>query len=70
MPEDLTPRDNALIALLWDYMKPDTDPQYKKTRVQTSYGTKTKQGLAASITRIFRDHQADGQPQQTAPPAR
>ncbi len=41
--------EEQLIDLLWAYMK--RDPQ-NKDRVQTGYGTKTKDGLVASVRRI------------------
>ena len=41
-----------LLALLWDSMK--RDPEHKD-RVRTGWGTKTQQGLIASIERIFND---------------
>lgn len=43
-------QDEHLINLLWDYLAQDPD---HKDRVQTAYGTKTRQGLAASIRRCL-----------------
>jgi hypothetical protein len=42
----LTANEQAVVDLLWDYLK--RDPEHKDRR-QTSYGTKTKAGLARSI---------------------
>lgn len=56
----LTPRQVALANLLWDHLKKDRD---NKDRRHTSFGTKTRLGLAASIERIFQEHSAP-----TAPP--
>ena len=39
-----------LSGLLWEYMK--RDPEHRD-RVQTGWGTKTKQGLVACINRIM-----------------
>lgn len=44
--------DQALINLLWDYMK--HDPKHSDRR-QTAWGTKTRIGLAACINRIVLD---------------
>lgn len=44
-----------LLALLWDYMK--RDPEHKD-RVRTGWGTKTQDGLVASIERIVTEVQA------------
>ena len=43
----------ALVDLLWDSMKKDPD---HKDRVRTSYGTKTKYGLARTIEAIFQEY--------------
>jgi hypothetical protein len=43
---ELTAKEQALVDLLWDYLK--KDPEHKDRR-QTAYGTKTKAGLARSI---------------------
>ncbi len=40
----------ALIGLLWDYLKKDRE---HKDRRHTGFGTKTKQGLTASIERVI-----------------
>ena len=39
---------NAVIELLWDYMK--RDPEHRD-RVQTGWGTKTREGLVACVQR-------------------
>lgn len=46
--KESTIKENELIPLLWDYLK--RDPEHKDRR-QTGWGTKTKQGLVASIER-------------------
>lgn len=48
MPETLTKEQQAIVDLLWDYLK--KDPEHKDRR-QTAYGTKTKLGLALSVLR-------------------
>jgi len=52
---ELTARQQAIIGLLWDSMK--RDPEHKD-RVRTSWGTKTKLGLALCVERIFEEHPA------------
>jgi len=47
-----TQLEEQLSELLWDYLK--RDPEHRDRR-QTSFGTKTKQGLAASILRIVEE---------------
>jgi len=47
---DLTERQQAIVDMLWDSMK--RDPEHKDRRV-TSWGTKTKLGLARSIESLF-----------------
>lgn len=42
-------QENQLVELLWNYMK--RDPEHKD-RVRTGWGTKTKIGLVACISRI------------------
>jgi hypothetical protein len=42
-------QQQEIIDLLWDYMRRDKG---SKDRVHTGWGTKTKQGLIASISRI------------------
>ena len=49
----LDPCDQAIVDLLWDYLK--RDPEYKDRR-QTAYGSKTKYGLARSIEAIINEH--------------
>ena len=49
----LSKREQALVDLLWDYLK--KDPEHKDRR-QTSFGTKTKQGLVACIDRINKEN--------------
>lgn len=44
--------EDRLSGLLWDYLK--RDPEHKDRR-QTGWGTKTKQGLAACIERVFNE---------------
>lgn len=44
--------NHPVITLLWNYLK--RDPEYKD-RVQTAYGTKTKQGLVLSIARAMKE---------------
>jgi hypothetical protein len=39
----------AIIDLLWDYMR--RDPEHTD-RVRTGFGTKTQQGLVASVRRV------------------
>lgn len=45
----------ALVALLWDYMKPDRE---HPDRVHTSFGTKTRTGLCACIERVITENEA------------
>jgi hypothetical protein len=52
MENELKPHEQALIDLLWDYLK--KDPEHKDRR-QTGFGTKTKIGLVASINRIIAE---------------
>jgi hypothetical protein len=47
-------QQTALVDLLWSSMKRD---QEHKDRVQTSWGTKTKQGLCSCIERIAEGRQ-------------
>ena len=47
---ELTERQQAIVDMLWDSMKRDTE--HKDRRV-TSWGTKTKLGLARSIESLF-----------------
>lgn len=54
--EQAAAENHPLIELLWDYMK--RDPEHRD-RVRTAWGTKTKQGLVASIKRIMEEH-SDG----------
>ena len=42
---------DAAVALLWDSLR--RDPEHKDRR-QTAWGTKTKEGLAACLARIYR----------------
>jgi hypothetical protein len=49
---------HPLVELLWNSMK--RDPQHKD-RVQTGYGTKTKQGLVLSIARIMKENPVSGE---------
>ena len=51
MENELKPHEQALIDLLWDYLK--KDPEHKDRR-QTGFGTKTKIGLVASIIELSR----------------
>lgn len=46
----LTPREEKLVELLWDYLK--KCPEHEDRR-QTSYGTKTKVGLVNTIAWIM-----------------
>lgn len=46
-------QEASIALLLWDYLK--KDPEHKDRR-QTSFGTKTKQGLFASIKRIIAEN--------------
>ena len=55
MEQQLSQRGQALVDLLWDYLK--KDPEHKDRR-QTGFGTKTKIGLVASIERIINEHAA------------
>ncbi len=55
--EPLSPRQQALVDLVWSYMRRDSE---HRDRVQTSYGTKTQLGLARSLERIFEEHAAQG----------
>ena len=45
--------EEQILELLWDYLK--RDPEHKD-RKRTGWGTKTKQGLIASIYRISKEH--------------
>ncbi len=55
-PSTLTrEQEAALLDLLWGYMRRDLNPEHRKDRVQTGWGTKTKQGLIACIKRIVLD---------------
>ncbi len=47
---ELTKRQLEIVDMLWDSLK--HDPEHKDRRV-TSWGTKTKLGLARSIERLF-----------------
>ena len=49
----LSPRDKALIALLWPYLEHDI---VYMDRVHTSYGAKTQYELARCIEAIFREY--------------
>lgn len=49
-------QEQELLELLWDYMK--KDPAHKD-RVRTGWGTKTKQGLVASVRRIVTGEETD-----------
>jgi hypothetical protein len=51
--EPFTKREQALIDLLWDYLK--KDPEHKDRR-QTGIGTKTKRGVVASIDHINKEN--------------
>lgn len=58
MDEELTERQKAIVELLWKSMKKVPKWECKQNgfeypRVYTSYGTKTKIGLARSIESIF-----------------
>jgi len=48
-------RKQAIIEMLWDYLK--KDPEYRRDgpdqRVETGWGTKTRQDLCASIERAI-----------------
>ena len=46
-------QETCVIDLLWDSLK--KDPEFKDRR-QTGWGTKTKVGLIACITRIASDN--------------
>ena len=41
--------DEEIVSVFWDFLK--KDPEHKDRR-QTAWGTKTKQGLAATIKRL------------------
>lgn len=51
--DKLTKREQALVDLLWDYLK--KDPEHKDRR-WTGFGTKTKVGLVASIDNINKEN--------------
>lgn len=42
----------AIVGLLWEYLK--RDPEHKDRR-QTGFGTKTREGLVASVRRVVLD---------------
>lgn len=47
-------QEQALIDLLWNYMK--RDPENPGSRRQTAWGTKTRIGLVACIRRIVEEN--------------
>jgi hypothetical protein len=49
---------HPLIEMLWNSLK--HDPQHKD-RVQTAWGTKTKQGLVLSVARIMKENPVSGE---------
>ena len=52
--EKLTPRQQAIKDLLWDYLKKDLGNGHID-RVHTGFGTKTIHGLTACIERVFEE---------------
>jgi hypothetical protein len=50
--------NHPVVQMLWDSLK--RDPQHKD-RVQTAWGTKTKQGLVLSIARAMKESPASGE---------
>ena len=48
---------HPVVEMLWDYLK--RDPEHKD-RVQTAWGTKTRQGLVFSVARIMKESPLSG----------
>ncbi len=51
--QQLTKRQRAIVDLMWDSMKKDHD---YPDRVRTTYGTKTKLGLALTVEHIYEEN--------------
>jgi len=50
--------NHPVVEMLWDYIKRDPS---NKERVQTAWGTKTKQGLVLSVARALKDAPVSGE---------
>jgi hypothetical protein len=67
MENELSKRGQALVDLLWDFLKRDTE---HKDRRHTGFGTKTKIGLVASIERIIDESAPVAEPSNVAEQAK